>query len=609
MASPTPLRSNTPANRPTRTELREEFARLLPYFKQAGILSIIAGLLSLTPTFYMQEVYDRVVNSRSGVTLLWLTVIVLFMIAVMELIEAARSKIMQAASHELDNRLKVRVFDAMFSSNLKASNVFGQMPVSDLRTLCDLLTQPVVGAILQVPVAFIFLILIFLIHPSLGWSATFGVAVQFVLAAITEKVTQPPLHQANTAYGKSLGYAVGAMKNAEIVEAMGMNRNVHDRWMKRQEEFLRLQALASDRAGALSSLSKAVQMIQGSALLGLGSWLSIMEMLNPRHDTSGASNGALMIVASILGGLASGPIVTAVMQWKQVVQGRESFQRLETFLEEFPADEPTMPLPVPQGVVQVQQVTAGPPGQQLQILRGVSFHVPAGKVVAIIGPSAAGKTTLARVLLGLWKPLAGSVRLDNADIHQWNKAQLGPHLGYLPQGIELFDGTLAENIARFGPIDRPQLEHLCTLLGLNEMISQLPQGLDTLIGDQGAVLSGGQRQRVGLARAAYGKPRFVVLDEPNSSLDEAGDGYLMNLMRHFREQGTSVVVITHRTNLIQAADGILLLRDGAVAAFGPRDDVLAALAKQAQSAGQAAAQPASQPAAAAAGAPSKEATA
>ena len=343
-------------------------------------------------------------------------------------------------------------------------------------------------------------------------------------------------------------------------------------WKEKQRKLIALQALASDRAGLSSALAKFLQITLGSALLGIGAWLTFNgEFLS----------GGMMFVASILGGRAVAPIVQVILQWKQVVAARDAYARLDDLLGKVPVKVEGMPLPAPKGALTVEGVVAAAPGTQLAIIRGMSLAIPAGTTVAVIGPSASGKSSLARLMVGVWPTSSGKVRLDGADIHAWNKAELGPHIGYLPQDVELFDGSLADNIARFGDVDRAKVEAAAQAVGLHEPIMALPNGYDAEIGDEGCFLSGGQRQRVALARAIYGNPRFIVLDEPNSSLDEAGEQALLRTLLWLKSQGTTIVIVTHRPNILQAVDRILLVVDGTAKAYGPRDEVLAALQKQA----------------------------
>jgi ATP-binding cassette subfamily C exporter for protease/lipase len=560
-------------------ELMAEMIRLLPRFRSTAGLALIGGLLLLSPTFYMQEVYDRVVNSRNSYTLLMLTLFVFFAMVIMELIEWVRGEVMLSAARELDRRLSARVFDATFKANQIKPGTYGQMPINDLRVLVEFMSMPVAATLMQAPISGFFLFLIFLINTTLGWSALFGVGVQIVLAAITEKVTQPALVESGKAASSAVSYASGVIANAEVVESMGMNEGVYQRWMLRQRKFLRLQGDASDKAGSLAALSKTAQMVQGSALLGLGCWLTLQAMLNPSANSASQMSGSMMIIASILGGMAAGPIMQMVFGWKMVVNARDSFARLEDFLEEFPAQEQRMPLPAPKGHLSVEGVTAGAPGSQVPIVKNVSFGLSPGECLAIIGPSASGKTSLARLLIGVWPTMAGKIRLDGSDIYSWTKEELGPHLGYLPQGVELFDGTLADNIARFGDVDMEQVKLAASIAGLDPVVSDLPEGFKTFLGPEGVTLSGGQRQRVGIARAIYGGPSLVVLDEPNSSLDQAGEAALVNMLRELQKIGTTVIVITHRTQILSEVQKILIMRDGMAQAFGPRDDVLAALQK------------------------------
>lgn len=556
------------------SELREAIAALRPYFVRSGWFSLVCSLLVLAPSGYMLEVYDRVVNSRSHTTLIMLTVLVLGAYLLMELLEWARSEVMRAASVELDKKMSGRIFSAIFEANLKRLPGGTQQPLNDFRQVRDFLFSPVLLALMESPVSLVMMVLLFLISPVLGWSALVFAVLQTIVAWFNERSTKPPLMQANMAAIEAQRYADDTLRNAEVIESMGMLRNTHRRWLLRQRKFLDLQALASERAGAFQAISKFLQTTLGSMLLGLGCWLLLHDRLN--------GGGAMMIVASILGGRMLAPLVQVVSQWQAVVNVRDAWARLDTLLEAVPAHAPGMPLPAPRGVLQVEQLVAGAPGNPTSILRGVQFALSPGEVLAVVGPSAAGKTTLARLLVGLWPAQGGKVRLDGADIHTWDKAELGVHMGYLPQGVELFEGTLAENIARFATVERAKVEAAARAVGLHEFILSLPQGYDSPVGPEGARLSGGQRQRVALARALYGDPVFVVLDEPNSSLDEEGDAALARAIQEAKARGTTFVVMTHRTSVLGVADKMLVLRDGQQQVFGPRDEVLAALQKAQQ---------------------------
>ena len=569
------------------SELSEAIAALKPYFKQAALFSLFASLLVLAPSGYMLEVYDRVVNSRSHMTLAMLTVLVLFAYVVMEVLEWVRSEVMHEASLAFDKRLSGRIFAAIFEANLKRLPGGTAQPMNDFRTVRDFLHAPVLLALMEAPVSLVFLVLIFMISPVLGWSAVVAAIVQTFVGWLNERSTQAPLLAANRSAIAAQQYADGTLRNAQVIESMGMLRDIHGRWVDKQREFLGLQATASDHAGFYQAISKFLQNLVSSMLLGLGAWLLLRNELN--------GGAAYMIVGSILGGRVLAPLIQIVAQWQAVINVRDAYSRLEHLLAQVPKRPEGMPLPAPQGHLLVEGLVAGAPGASAPILKGVSFALQPGEVLAVVGPSASGKTTLARMLVGLWPAANGKVRLDGADVHTWDKNELGPHMGYLPQGVELFDGSVAENIARFGEMDQAKVEAAARSVGLHEFILALPKGYDNPVGQEGAMLSGGQRQRVGLARAIYGNPAFVVLDEPNSSLDEQGDAALASAIAQLKSRGTTFVVMTHRTSVLGVADKMLVLRDGQTQMFGPRDEVLKALND--------AANQARQPAAAAAAAP------
>ena len=558
------------------SELREAVASLRPFFVRSLWFSLVCSVLVLAPSGYMLEVYDRVVNSRSHMTLWMLTLLVLGAFVVMELLEWARSEVMRSASVALDRKLSGRVFSAIFEANLKKLPGGTQQPMNDFRQVRDFLYSPVLLALMEAPVSLLMMVLLFLISPVLGWTALVFGLVTTVVGWFNERSTKPPLMQANRAAIEAQQYADNALRNAEVVESMGMLRNTHKRWLERQREFLGLQAQASASAGGYQAVSKLLQTTLGSGLLGLGCWLLLHNELN--------GGAGMMIVASILGGRMLAPLVQTVSQWQTVVNVRGAWNRLDSLLTAVPPRPESMALPAPRGALQVEQLVASAPGNPAPILRGVQFALAPGEVLAVVGPSAAGKTTLARLLVGLWPAQAGKVRLDGADVYTWDKAELGVHMGYLPQGVELFEGTMAENIARFAKVEQHKVEAAARAVGIHDFILSLPQGYESEVGPQGARLSGGQRQRVALARALYGDPVLVVLDEPNSSLDEEGVAALARAIQEAKARGTTFVVMTHRTSVLGVTDKMLVLRDGQQVTFGPRDEVLAALQQAAQAA-------------------------
>ncbi|MET1115335.1 MAG: type I secretion system permease/ATPase [Comamonas sp.] len=558
------------------SELRTALTALRPFFVRSAWFSVFASLLVLAPSGYMLEVYGRVVNSRNHETLLWLTVLVLGAFLLMEVLEWARSEIMRGAAEALDRKMHMRIFKAMFEANVRRVPGGQVQTLADFKRVCEFLYSPALLAIMEAPIALVMMVLLFLISPVLGWTAVVFGLLQMGITWFNERRTKPPLMAASRESMEAQRYADGTLNNAEVLESMGMLKNTHRRWIAKQRKFLQLQAVASDSAGGFQALSKLVQNVLSSLLLGLACWLLLHDQLN--------GGGGMMVVASILGGRMLAPLVQVIAQWQSVVNVRDSWNRLEALLAAVPNDAAAMSLPPPQGRLQVEQLMAGAPGTPGHILRGISLALQPGDVLAVVGPSASGKTTFARLLVGLWPASVGKVRLDGADVQAWNKQELGPHMGYLPQGVALFEGTMAENIARFGVVDMAKVETAARAVGLHELISLLPQGYETLVGPGGVRLSGGQRQRVGLARAFYGDPVYVVLDEPNSSLDDEGDAALSQAIKQASARGTTVVVITHRTSVLNVTNKLLVLRDGQQQAFGPRDEVLAALKQNARQA-------------------------
>ncbi|MBW7901800.1 MAG: type I secretion system permease/ATPase [Rhodocyclaceae bacterium] len=549
-------------------ELAGEVNALRRFLRRLFSLGLLCSLLSLTPSLYMLEVYGRVVNSRDGVTLLMLTVLALGLYALLEILEWVREQVMHHGALEFDERLSRRVFDAVFAAGLRSGRSQLQA-LRDFRAFADFLGSRAMLALLDAPFSLLYLFLVFLMHPMLGAVTLVALLGQVALTWRAELKTQKPLTEANQAGIAAQTYVGNTLKNAQVIESMGMIQPIYQRWLKHQDEMLAKQAVASDHAGANGAASKFLQQTLSSGLLALGVVYALQGTL--------AGGAGMMIVASIVGAKALAPLVQLVTQWKSLVGARNAYARLDKLLTAFPAQPESMSLPRPRGQLSVEGVVAGAPGSQVPILRGVGFALNAGEALAIVGPSASGKTTLARLLVGVWPTLSGKVRLDGADIFAWNKDELGPAIGYLPQGVELFDGTLAENIARFGEVDPAQLAEAIDLSGLRDLVDALPDGLDTLIGEEGSFLSGGQRQRVALARAIYGNPSLLVLDEPNASLDQSGEQALLHTLATLKSRGTTLVLITHRTNILSVVDKMLVLRDGQAQLFGPRDEVLAAL--------------------------------
>ena len=543
--------------------------------KQALWFSLAINLLMLAPTVFMMQVYDMVLNSQSIKTLMMLLLLVFVVYVFVEILEWVRLQMMTAISLKFDADLRNRVFDAMYEARRLQLPGGSPQALSDLRIVRDFIGSPMVTAFLDAPVSLIFLILVLMIHPSMALFALVGAVCQFVLAVRAHRVTEPQVVQSGRAGMEAQAYVSSALNNAEVVEAMGMFGAIHDKWMEKQKKFLQMNAASSESSGLSAAVSKFGQAAQGSLMMGLGCWLTIVGLLQ--------DSGSLMIVASVLGGRMLAPLVQIIAQWKMVVSAKDSYARLDLLLESVPAKPQGMTLPPPVGQVVVENLFLAAPGKGPTILKGLSFVLSPGETLALIGPSASGKSSLTRALVGIWGAQSGKVRLDGADVFQWSKENLGPYLGYLPQTVELFDGTLAENIARFGLVDMDKVLAASRLLGLDEFVQTLPDKYETRVGAAGAFLSGGQRQRLALARAVYGMPKLIVLDEPNSSLDEQGDLLFIELLKALKAAGSTVVIVTHKASPLAVVDKILFLNDGRMQIWGPRDEVLAKLKEVAPS--------------------------
>lgn len=537
-------------------------------FYAVGLFSLFANFLMLVPSFYMLQVYDRVVTSGSESTLVVLTLIMLVMLGTFGILEWVRGRIMIRASTRIDTLLGGRLYDASFKQALSSGGMNASaQPLADLAGLRQFLTGNGLFAFFDAPWLPIYIAVMFLFHPWFGWFAVASAIFLLILAVINEKLTGPVLAEANKQNMAATHFTTKNLRNAEVVESMGMLAQLRGRWQEKNFKVLHLQSVASDRAGTVTAISKTFRMAIQSLILGVGAYLTIQQQITP----------GLMIAGSILLGRALAPIDLMIGVWKGFVAARSQYGRLNELLTTIAREPQRMPLPAPTGRVSADGLMVGPPGSRQPVLRGVSFTVEPGEAIGVIGPSASGKSTLARALLGIWAPLSGSVRLDGADVAAWDRVGLGPHVGYLPQDIELFEGTISENIARFGEIDPVAVVAAAKLAGVHEMVLQLPQGYDTIIGASGGVLSGGQRQRVGLARAVYGSPRLLVLDEPNSNLDDVGERALAQALEQVKATGATLFVITHRVSALAHVDKLIVLREGELLLFGPRDQVWAQL--------------------------------
>jgi ATP-binding cassette subfamily C exporter for protease/lipase len=535
-----------------------------------GCFTALINVLMLVPSIYMLQVYDRVLSSQNETTLVMLSLMVVGFFAFIGLLEVIRSFIVIRIGSQLERRFNLRVYQAAFERNLFKGEGNAGQSLGDLTHIRQFVTGPALFAFFDAPWFPVYLFVIYLFNVWLGVLATAGALLLIALACLNEYMTKKPLGDAAGFSQKSSQLATSHLHNAETIQAMGMLGSLRKRWFQVHSRFLGLQNQASDTGAVISSLSKTLRLCLQSLVLGLGALLVI----------KGDMTAGMMIAGSILMGRVLSPIDQLIAVWKQWSGAKLAYRRLDALLQAFPPSDEAMALPAPKGQITFEQVSAGPPGQRAATLHMVNFNLGAGEVLGVLGASGSGKSTLARVLVGVWPTLGGIVRLDGADIHRWNRDHLGPYIGYLPQDIELFSGSIAENIARFSEADPQKVVAAAQQAGVHEMILRLPQGYDTQLGEDGSGLSGGQKQRVALARAMYGTPSLVVLDEPNSNLDTVGEAALASAIAALKAQGTTVVLVTHRSSVLAQADKLLVLNDGRLQAFGPSQDVLKALSGQ-----------------------------
>ncbi|MDO9520925.1 MAG: type I secretion system permease/ATPase [Pseudohongiella sp.] len=560
---------NNLKNSPRFPELSDALKSIRQYFLYAGVFSAAVNILMLVPIMYMLQVYDRVISSGSMSTLSMLTLLMVFLTLALGGFEWVRSMILISASNKIEQKLRRRVFDATFKNTLFTGNG-GTQHLSDLSGLRQFMTGNGLFAFFDAPWFPIYVGVMFLFHPWFGVVAIISGIVMVAFAWTTEVVTTKKLKDANTKANILNAQVGGSLRNAEVIAAMGMLGDIRRQQEERSDEVLVLQTEASQAAGMLTSMSKTFRMVVQSLILGLGALLALQHEISP----------GMMIAGSLLLGRALAPIDMLVGTWKGFSVARAQYERLGQLLENIAAEKDTMTLPAPLGNLSLEQVSVVPPGSRAPVVKSVTLDLPAGEALGIVGPSASGKSSLARAILGIWPAAAGKVRLDGADISSWDRGELGPYIGYLPQDIELFDGSISENIARFGEIDAEKIVAAAKLAGVHELILRLPQGYDTVIGGGGGALSGGQRQRIGLARAVYGSPKLLVLDEPNSNLDDQGERELVQAILRIKQQGCTVIVISHRTMVLHSMDKLLVMKDGNPVSFGPRDQVLAGLMGQ-----------------------------
>ena len=550
---------------------RSELTRALWVFRRefvvVGVFSMVANVLMLSPTLYMLQVFDRVMSSRSELTLLAMSLITLFLFGVMAFAEWMRSRVLVRAGVQLDGLLGTRVFNASFEANLAPSGVSPARAFGDLIQIRQFLTGNGILAFFDTPWTPVYMAVLFILHPMLGFLALFFAAVQGALAWFGHRHTVAPTEAASKAGSEASAYLQGKLRNAEVLEPMGMVHNLRPHWAQRHAHAHQLQGQAQALTHRITAWSKFIRYTQQSLALGAGALLVIDGQLSPGG----------MIAANVLMTRALAPIDMLVAAWRGFIGARSAFGRLEALLAAHPERDPALTRVAPQGALTLRDLVAVAPGRDEPILKGVSVAVAPGTVTVVLGPSGSGKSTLARCMVGIWPGVSGEVLLDDLPISGWDRDELGPYLGYLPQDIELFEGSIAENIARFGEVVSEKVIAAARSTGLHEMILRFPKGYDTPIGEAGQLLSGGQRQRIGLARAVYGDPVLVVLDEPNANLDDVGEAALVQTVKGLKAKGRTVFLITHRPGVLAVADRVLVLRNGMVQTDGPRDEVLAQL--------------------------------
>ncbi len=548
-----------------RTELGDALRKSRRAFIGIGVFSAVINLLMLTGPLYMLQVYDRVLLSRSMSTLVALTILMGVLYLFMGLLELIRSRVLVRIGNRVEEDLSARTFDIWVTQGRYGQGSTRGRPLDDLSTVKTFLSGPAPGALFDIPWAPIFIGVIWMLHWTLGLAALIGAIIIFIVAALNEFTTRKALMESRHLLLQSRNIADSTHRQSDSVLAMGMGKNILARWQAAHEKGANLHTAGSDRAGGFTATTKAFRMFLQSAILGLGCALAVVQIITP----------GTMIAGSIIMGRALAPIQMAIGQWKGFVRARQSYARLNAFFEAVPEETETLQLPEPKGHILVKNVVAAPPGADKAVLQNVSFEVKPGQGLGIIGPSASGKSTLAKLLVGVWAPQRGAVRLDGATYDQWNRQTLGPYIGYLPQDVALFDGTIKDNIARFDPeASDESIVIAAKHAAVHEMILQMPNGYDTLIGAGHLILSGGQVQRVALARALYGDPKLLVLDEPNANLDTDGDKALTAAIAGSRARGNTVIVMTHRPSAIAAVDLVLMLRAGKVEEFGPKDEVI-----------------------------------
>ena len=544
--------------------MKEVLVRVKRAAKQVAGFSFIINLLLLVSPIYMLQLYDRVLSSGSSDTLLVLSVIALFLLGLLGLLEVVRNRIMARVGADVDSGLKDEVFEGLVSQASLRGSASGGQGIRDLDAIRQFVSSNAPFAFFDAPWTPFFIIVVAILHPLLGLVALIGAVIIFLLAIATELVSRDLLKQSAGHQMQSHNFVETSLRNNDVLRAMNIATGLKAKWAGQRDPAIKLQVEANERVGLLLGSTKAVRIAIQVIVLGTGGYLALQQLITP---------GAI-VAASIITGRALAPVEQAIGAWRQVVAARAAYTRITALLDANAGQEPPMALPRPEGNLGVSGLVGALPNTKDPILKGISFGLEKGEMLGLIGPSGAGKSFLARHLIGVWPAIRGTVRLGGIDVATWHDSDRGQYIGYLPQDIELFPGTIAENISRFTEVDADKVVEAARLADCHEMILGMPQNYDTVIGQGGVFLSGGQSQRIALARALYDSPVFIVLDEPNSNLDTEGEVALGTCLTELKKRGTTVVIITHNIRALQSADKVLVLKDGAVASFGARDEIL-----------------------------------
>lgn len=550
-----------------RAPLSEGLRAIHPAARTAFVFGLFINLLLFVSPLYMLQIYDRAIPSRSGVTLAGLTIIALYLTGIYAALDMLRGRLMIRAGRIFDEKVAQPVFNALHRSQLVNPGGDRTRALRDVDAVREVVSGQGLIAVTDVPSIPIFVIVCFLLHPWFGILSILAVLILVGLTGLNETTTRAHLKAAHRASSRASAYAEAALRNGEVLRAMNMLGPIRGIWLKQHREAIDQAVAASDKGGRIGSATKFVRLAIQTAVLGSGAYLAMQREISP----------GTIIAASIILGRVVGPAELLIANWKSFIAARDAWERLTKLMDDHGRPPACLPLPTPKGRIEFDGVAIAPPGARSVVLQRLTFSLHPGEMLAVLGPSASGKSSLARVLCGVWQPMAGTVRLDGAELRHWDPEKLGEHIGYLPQDVELFSGTVAQNISRFNEARSDDIIAISKLAGCHDMIQALPDGYNTEIGEGGSNLSGGQRQRIGLARAFFGMPPLVVLDEPNANLDGEGEGILVDALHRFRNAGRTIVLITHRPSILAGVDKIMVLAEGQMRLFGARDEVLGRL--------------------------------